>query len=102
MRTRGGNATNNDSHLVDPCRGGFVLTFAIIPYTYIIHVHTAAETAAFLRDATRNPLYSRAGSLPIFGELARRSDNLMLRYNRLVDINHDPNSTSRTGGYQRE
>ena len=59
----------------------------------------AAETAAFLRDAIRNPLYQRAGAVRIYGELAMFSPYEMLRYNRLVDVNHDRRLTSISGGF---
>ena len=36
----------------------------------------------------RNPLYTRAGGLRIYGELAGLSSDRRLRYNILVDINH--------------
>ena len=59
----------------------------------------AAGTAAFLRDAIRNPLYQRAGAVLIYGELAMISPYEMLRYNRLVDVNHNRRLTSISGGF---
>ena len=52
-----------------------------------------------MNDATRNPLYTTAGALRIYGELARLSFDRRLHYNRLVDINHDPKSGSGRGGF---
>ena len=61
----------------------------------------AAETAALLRDAMRNPLYQRVGAMQIYGELAMFNPYEMLRHNRLVDVNHDLRLTSISGGFPR-
>ena len=69
-------------------------------YIYIHNIRkAAAEKAAFLRDAIRNPLYQRAGAVRIYGELAKLSPCEMLHFNRLVGVNHDRRLTSRSGGY---
>ena len=55
--------------------------------------------AAFFRDAESYPLRQRVGALPSFDELAMLSSNVMLRFNRLADVNHDHRLTGAMGGF---
>ena len=75
-----------------PVRGGLVLTFLIIPYNNIIHIHVAEGTAEYLADATRNPLYVRgdqSGSLSSSSSSSLRPgtavDEVVPYYTRLND-----------------
>ena len=50
-----------------------------------------------MADATKHPLYLRIGAYRIYGELAALSVRMVLHFNRLVDVNHDPRSTAAGG-----
>ena len=68
-------------------------------HIYILQSYTATRVAAFLRDAESYSLHQRVGALPIFDELAMLNSNVMLRFNRLVDVNYDYRLTGAMGGF---